>query len=70
MDKNDFQRIAPRYIDGATSAEETRAVQTGLLKDAAAQRQLELLSMESLWIGRAFARRPEDISRIVIRVRS
>jgi|GEM_PF-4330083 len=69
MKKSEFNWVAPRYLDGEATDAERHAIESKLLADTSAQRSMELLERESSWMGKAFRRSPEDISRIVIRVR-
>ena len=69
MDLTEFTRVAPRYVDGEANAEERRAIERCLLTDTGAQREIDFFDREARWIDRAFARTPQDITGVVIRVR-
>lgn len=69
IEYRDFERLAARYSDGEATEGEDQSVRDFLLADRRAQGDLQRLDAERQWISKAFARRPEDLSRLVIKVR-
>jgi len=69
IDSKDFERLASRYADGETSEGETASMRDFLIRDRRAQDDMQRVDEESTWISRGFRRPPEDISRLVIKVR-